>query len=87
MVLNVSNDEPAVMGETDEQWQLHRPRDLVDAFDRVGDRQVFRTPSANVAVAMANLDGLPDMPENHVVRKDIKAYLTTAMGQTIELTQ
>jgi hypothetical protein len=111
MVLNVSNDEPAVVGETDEQWQLHeqrnpdcverrqdeaeeearrrgpRPRDLADAFDRVGDRQVFRTPSANVAITMANLDGLPDMPENHVVREDIKAYLTTAMGQTIELAQ
>jgi hypothetical protein len=27
------------------------------------------------------------MLENHVVREDIKAYLTTAMGQTIELAQ
>jgi hypothetical protein len=26
MVLNVSNDEPAVVGETDEQWQLHEER-------------------------------------------------------------
>jgi hypothetical protein len=34
-----------------------------------------------MAIAMANLDRLPDMPENHVVRKD------TAMGQTVELTQ
>jgi hypothetical protein len=90
MVLNVSNDEPTVMGETNEQRQLHeqrnadhaehrqheveeeearrkgaRPRDLANAFDRVGDRQVFRTPSANVAVAMANLDRLPDTLENH----------------------
>jgi hypothetical protein len=24
MVLNVSNDEPAVEGETDEQWQLRK---------------------------------------------------------------
>jgi hypothetical protein len=81
MVLNVSNDEPVVTGETDEQWQLHeqcnadraehrqheaeeeeacrrgpRPCDLADAFDRVGDRQVFRTPSANVVIAMANLN-------------------------------
>jgi hypothetical protein len=105
MVLNVSNDEPIVMGETDEQRQLHeqrnvdrakrhhqeaeeeearrrgpRPRDLANAFHRVGDRQVCRTPSANVAVAMANLDRLPDTPENHVVHKDIKAYLTIAMG-------
>jgi hypothetical protein len=34
-----------------------------------------------MAIAMANLDRLPDTPENHVVRKD------TAMGQTVELTQ
>jgi hypothetical protein len=26
MVLNVSNDEPTVMGETNEQWQLHEQR-------------------------------------------------------------
>jgi hypothetical protein len=92
MVLNISNDEPVVVVETDEQQQLHeqrnadraecrrleakeeeeahrrgpRPRDLANAFDRVGDRQVFRTPSANMAVAMANLDRLLDTPENHV---------------------
>jgi hypothetical protein len=29
-----------------------------------------------VAVVMANLDRLPDTPENHAVHKDIKAYLT-----------
>jgi hypothetical protein len=87
MVLNVSNDEPVVVGETGEQRQLReqhnadrakccrleaeeeerrrgpRPRDLANAFDRVGERQVFRTPSANMAVAMANLDRLPDQPE------------------------
>jgi phage baseplate assembly protein W len=34
---------------------------------------------------MANLDRLLDTPENHAVREDIKAYLTAAMGQTIEL--
>jgi hypothetical protein len=28
MVLNVSNDEPAVMGETDEQWQLHEQHNV-----------------------------------------------------------
>lgn len=32
-----------------------QPRDLNNAFDRVGEKQVFRTPSANVAVAMATL--------------------------------
>jgi hypothetical protein len=36
---------------------------------------------------MANLDQLPDMPENHTVREDIKAYLTAAIGQTVELAQ
>jgi hypothetical protein len=112
MVLNVSNDEPTVARETNEQRQLHeqrnadrarrrqheaeeeearrrgpRPHDLANAFSRVGDRQVFRTPSANVAVAMANLDRLPDTPENQAVREDIKAYLTAAMGQTVELAQ
>jgi hypothetical protein len=54
---------------------------MPNAVDRVGDRQVFRTPSANVAVAMANLDRLTDTPENHMVREDIKAYLTTAMAK------
>jgi hypothetical protein len=34
---------------------------------------------------MANLDRLPDMPENHVIREDIKAYLIAAMGQTVKL--
>jgi hypothetical protein len=29
---------------------------------------------------MANLDRLLDTLENHVVREDIKAYLTVAMG-------
>jgi hypothetical protein len=109
MVLNVSNDEPVVMKETNEQRQLceqcnadcverrcleveeearrrgPRPHDLANAFDRVGDMQVFRTLSANVAVAMANLDRLPDTLENHAVREEIKAYLTVAMDQTIEL--
>jgi hypothetical protein len=109
MVLNVSNDEPAVVGETDEQRQLReqrnadraerrrleaeeeerrrgpRPRDLANAFDRVGERQVFRTPSANVAIAMANLDRLPDQPEIQQVRDDIRAHLIAAMGQTVEL--
>jgi hypothetical protein len=40
-----------------------------------------------MAIAMANLDRLPDMPQNQAIREDIKAYLTAAMGQTIELAQ
>jgi hypothetical protein len=43
------------------------------------------TPSANVAVAMTNLDRLPDQPEIQQVREDIRAHLIAAMGQTVEL--
>ena len=32
-----------------------QPRDLNNAFDRVGEKQVFRTPSTNVAVAMTTM--------------------------------
>jgi hypothetical protein len=108
-VLNISNDEPTVVGETDEQRQLHeqrnadraerrrleakeeerwrgpRPRYLANAFDRVGEHQVFRTPSANMAIIMANLDRLPDQPEIQQVHDDIRAHLKIAMGQTVEL--
>jgi hypothetical protein len=31
MVLNVSNDDPIVEGETDEQWQLHELRNISHA--------------------------------------------------------
>ena len=61
------------------------PRDLNNAFDRVGDKQVFRTPSANVAVAMATMQRLPNTPEIQAVRDDIQAYLTAAMAQTVEI--
>ena len=57
-----------------------QPRDLNNAFDRVGDKQVFRTPSANVAVAMAIMQRLPNTPEIQAVRDDIHAYLTAAMA-------
>jgi hypothetical protein len=40
-----------------------------------------------VTIAMANLDRLPDTLEIHAVREDIKAHLTAAMGQTVELAQ
>ena len=40
-----------------------QPRDLNNAFDRVGEKQVFRTPSANVVVAMATMQRLPNTPE------------------------
>ena len=40
-----------------------QPRDLNDAFDKVGDKQVFRTLSANVAIAMATMQRLPNTLE------------------------
>jgi hypothetical protein len=42
-------------------------------------------PSANVAVAMANLDRLPDTSECQGVRTNIQAHLIAAMGQTADL--
>ena len=36
-----------------------QPRDLNNAFDRVGEKQVFRTPSANVAVAWRQCNDYP----------------------------
>ena len=58
---------------------------LDDAFDMVGDQQVFKTPIANIAVAMVNLDRLPDTPECQVVRTSIRANLIAAMGQIVDL--
>jgi len=46
----------------DEERQL-TPHNLSDTFDMVGNQQVYKTPSANVAVAMANLDRLLDTLE------------------------
>ena len=48
-----------------------QPRDLNNAFDRVGDKQVFRTPSANVAVTMAIMQRLPNTPKTQAVRNEI----------------
>ena len=54
-----------VEAEAEEEARRIRvqPRDLNNAFDRVGDKQVFRTPSTNVAVAMAIMQRLPNTPE------------------------
>ena len=51
----------------------------------VGDQPVYKTPSANVAVAMANLDRLLDTPECQGVRTSVRAHLIAAMGQTATL--
>jgi hypothetical protein len=63
----------------DEERQL-APHNLSDAFDMVGNQQVYKTPSANVVVAMANLDRLPDTPEYQGIRSNIRAHLIVAMG-------
>ena len=89
LIFNVSNDEPQRNADrarrhADDERQL-APHNLSDAFDMVGDQPVYKTPSANVAVAMANLDRLPDTPEYQDVRSSIRARLIAAMGQTTTL--
>jgi len=51
----------------------------------VENQLVFKTPSANVAVAMANLNRLPDKPKYQDVWTNIRAHLIAAMGQTTHL--
>ena len=76
-----------VEAEAEEEARCIRvqPCDLNNAFDRVGDKQVFRTPSTNIAVAMATKQRLPNSPETQAVHDDIEAYLTATMAQTIEI--
>ena len=76
-----------VKAEAEEEARHVRvqPRDLNNAFDRVGDKQVFRTPSANVAVAMATMQRLPNTPKIQAIRDDVQAYLTAAIAQTAEI--
>jgi len=69
----------------EERQRQINPQNLDDAFDMVGNQQVFKTPSTNVAVAMANLERLPNMPEYQDVRTNIRAHLIAAIGQTTEL--
>ena len=51
----------------------------------VGNQQVYKTPSANMVVAMANLDRLPNTPEYQGIRSNIRAHLISTMGQTATL--
>jgi len=51
----------------------------------VGNQQVFKTPSTNVAVAMANLNRLLDTLVYQGVWTNIWAHLIAAMGQTADL--
>jgi hypothetical protein len=46
-------------------------RNLNDAFDMVGNRSVFKTPSANVAVAIESLKRLPNTLEIQNIREDL----------------
>ena len=62
-----------------------QPRDLNNAFDRVGEKQVFKTPSANIAIAMATMQRLPNTLEIQAICDDMQAYLTAAMAQTVEI--
>jgi hypothetical protein len=59
-------------------------RNLNDAFDMVGNRPVFKTPSANVAIAIESLKRLPDTLEIQNIREDLQAYLQAAVVQTNE---
>jgi hypothetical protein len=52
---------------------------LNDAFDMVGNRPVFKTPSANVAITIESLKRLPDTPKIQNIREDLQAYLQAAM--------
>jgi hypothetical protein len=60
-------------------------RNLNDAFDMVGNRPVFKTPSANVVVAIESLKQLPDTPKIQNIQEDLQAYIQAAMVQTNEL--
>jgi hypothetical protein len=49
-------------------------RDLIDAFDMCDNQQVFKTPSANIAIAMNELNKLPES----LALNAVKAYLKAA---------
>jgi hypothetical protein len=54
-------------------------RNLSDAFDMLENRPVFKTPSANVAVAVESLKRLLDTTEIQNIQEDLQAYLQVAM--------
>jgi hypothetical protein len=68
--LQVDDDQQ----EADRRNRL-QGRNLNDAFDMVGNRPVFKTPSANVAVAIESLKRLTDTPKIQNIREDLQAYL------------
>jgi hypothetical protein len=54
------------------QRDIHR--DLTDAFDMCDNKEMFKTPSANIAITMNELNKLPESPTLDAV----KAYLKVA---------
>jgi hypothetical protein len=50
-------------------------RDLANAFDVCDNQQVFKMPSANIAIAMNEINKLPESPALDA----IKAYLKAAI--------
>jgi hypothetical protein len=55
-------------------------RDLTNAFDMCDNQQVFKAPSANIVVAMNELNKLPESP----MLDAVKAYLKAATVQVNE---
>jgi hypothetical protein len=51
----------------------------------VGNKPIFKTPSANMAIAIESLKRLSDTLEIQNIREDLQAYLQAAMVQTNEL--
>jgi hypothetical protein len=60
------------------QRDIHR--DLGDAFDMCDNQQVFKTPSANIAITMNELNKFPKSPTLNA----IKVYLKAATVQVNE---
>jgi hypothetical protein len=55
----------------------HRPiqHNLDDTFDMVGNQKVFKTPSANIAIAINELAKLPPSPVLNLVVAHLKAFI------------
>ena len=93
MMLRIPNSEQRnadrAQRRGEEQQRQLVPDNLDDAFDMVGDQQLFKTPSANVAIAIANLYRLLDVDiwerNKELIRKrtDIGEHFTWEVIQSI----
>jgi hypothetical protein len=72
--LENAEEDAADAGTTGER-DIHR--DLTDAFDMCDNQQVFKTPSANIAVTMNELNKLP----KSLALDTVKVYLKAAIVQ------